>query len=490
MMLHRLLCLLAVLLPAECLMAAGEMSLDPDLGFHDCHIGTGAAKLSAQCTTLELALDPQSAAAGTLTLSIARVPARRQSARQDAFTLLAGGPGQSAIESYPAVAFAFRHVQRDRDVILIDQRGTGDSQRLSCPTPEDSLGVEFEDDVQSIRESSRECLDSLEQDPRHFTTSVAVQDLEQVRQALGISQWNLYGISYGTRVALHYLRRHPDKVRTLILDAVVPPTRPLGPDIAQLAQRSLDMILQRCADDKGCGEAFGDLDEPVQALLQSLQESPRTIRYEDIASGQIRTMRFTRQHLALTLRLLSYSSQTAALLPSMLHEAIVNDNLAPMARQAELQSRSLGQSLATGMHAAVICTEDAPYMQPDTTAVIDSYMGDKVVPSLLASCSGWPTGIIDEDFHQAVSSDVPTLVLSGGADPVTPPAYGDEVASTLSRSLHLINPEQGHMQAPFGCMPSLMAQFVDSGDIEALDTRCLERIRPLPFFVDANGPLP
>lgn len=473
--------------------AAGEKSLDPALGFSDCSIGSGAAKLVAQCAQLSVPLNPEIADSDTLDLAIARIPARRQSDARDAFTLLAGGPGQSAIESFPAVAYAFRHIMRDHDVILIDQRGTGDSSRLGCPQEPDSLGVEFDDDPAMLTESSKACLEQLDADPRLFTTSVAVQDLEAVRQALGVSQWNLYGISYGTRVALHYLRRYPDKVRTLVLDAVVPPTVPLGPDIASLAQRSLDLIFERCADDTGCSEAFGDLHTTSAELLASLKAQPRTITFEDVASGKIETMEFTWQHLAVTLRLLSYSSQTASILPSMLHEAIANDNFAPLARQAMLQSRSLGDSLATGMHHAVICTEDAPYMSPETDASVqstESYMGDKVVSSLLATCASWPAGIIDEDFRETVESSVPTLILSGEADPITPPFYGDEVAESLSNVRHIVNPAQGHMQAPFGCMPVLLAQFVDSTDTQALDTRCLERLRVLPFFVDANGPLP
>lgn len=473
-------------------LAAGEKILDPDPGFSDCSIGTGAGKLVAQCMTLAVPLDPEDLDSGTLELSIARIPARRQSTRTDAFTLLAGGPGQSALESFPAVAFAFRHIMQDHDVILVDQRGTGKSARLGCPEAPDSLGTEFDADTDRVSELAKECLDSLEHDPRLFTTSIAVRDLEQVRQALGISQWNLYGVSYGTRVALHYLRHYPDNVRTLLLDAVVPPGVALGPEIALLAQRALDLIFERCINDAGCFKAFGDQREATQALLDSLEEQPRSITYEDVATGKLTTLEFTREHLAITLRLMSYSSQTAAILPSMLHEALVNDNFAPLARLATVQSRSLGDSLATGMHHAVICTEDAPFMQATRPEAHSgtSYMGDGVVDSLLASCQSWPAGRIDADFRQPVVASTPTLILSGEADPITPPRYGEAVAGNLINSRHIINKQQGHMQAPFGCMPVLLAQFVETADARSLDTRCLERMRVLPFFVDANGPLP
>lgn len=483
------------------LYAAGEKTLASDLVFSKCAIGSGAAKMVAQCANLDVPLTPvairdelkamlDAGAINTLSLSIARIPARRQSGIKDALTLIAGGPGQSAIESFPAIAFAFRHIMKDRDVILIDQRGTGNSAKLSCPAASETSGLELDTDINHLREQSQLCLQSLDYDPRLFSTSVAVHDLEYVRKTLGVSQWNLYGISYGTRVALHYLRRFPNAVRTMTLDAVVPPSESLGPEIGPLAQRALDLIFKRCADDKECDDRFGNLNNSTARLLDSLEESPRSISYEDIATGQLSTMEFGRQHLAVTLRLMSYNSQTAALLPSMLHEAIVNDNFAPLARQANLQSNALGDALATGMHHAVICTEDAPFIDTDTLPEQTHYLGDVVVSSLLASCDGWPAGFIDKDFKNPLISDTPTLILSGQADPITPPDYGDAVADQLSHARHLVNEHQGHMQAPFGCMPTLLAQFVDSSDSGSLDTTCLERLRVMPFFVDANGPLP
>ncbi|MFK8075747.1 MAG: alpha/beta fold hydrolase [Granulosicoccus sp.] len=476
------------------LHAAGEKSLDSDLEFRECTIGSGATALIAQCATLEVPLNANSNAdsdEASLELAIARIPARRQSERHDAFTLIAGGPGQSAIETFPSVSFAFRHIMQNHDVILIDQRGTGSSAKLLCEEASDSMGLSFEVDDAQTSAQSKECLDTLDYDPTWFTTSMAVHDLEQVRKALGISQWNMYGISYGTRVALHYLRRYPDAVRTLILDAVVPPDISLGPEIAQLSQRALDLIFERCTKDIGCNEAFGHLAGATMELLESLEASPRYISFEDVASGKLSSMEFTRQHLAVTIRLMSYSAQTAAILPSMLHDAIVNDNFAPLARQTMLQTQSLGNTLATGMHHAVICTEDAPFVDKNSSRNdADTYLGEGVIQSLMASCEQWPAGQIDDDFKDPVISDVPTLILSGDADPITPPSYGNTVAEHLTNSRHIVNSHQGHMQAPFGCMPVLLAQFISAGAVNNLNVECLNRLRATPFFIDANGPLP
>lgn len=467
--------------------------------FDDCSIGSAAVQLPAKCTTLDVPLNPQAPEQGSVSLSVARIESRQRSGNTDAFTLIAGGPGQSAIESYPAVAFAFRHILRTRDLILIDQRGTGNSSPLNCPQQDESTtldaGLDLKSDPQEIAQHASTCLQSLDADPQWFTTSVAVQDLENVRTQLGISEWNLYGISYGTRVATHYLRRYPEAVRTVILDAVVPPEVSLGPDIAALAQDALEHIFARCEADNGCNAAFGNLTESTLMLLEELESNPRSITYEDVATGQLTSRDFTAEHLAVTLRLLSYSSQTAAILPSMLFEAINNNNLAPLARQADMQSSSLGNSMSTGMHHAVICTEDVPFFttNTDTSAsepVRRSYLGTAVISAIEATCSAWPPGIIDDDFKQPLISDKPVLVLSGGADPITPPAYGEQLVSTLNNAKHIVNEAQGHMQAPFGCMPILMAQFVDMAEASALQTDCLERLQPTPFFVDANGPLP
>ncbi len=490
------------LFAALCLLAtstaysAGEKTPPGDLEFTECTIGSGASALVAQCATLSVPLDAAKFGIGTdqapqIELSIARIPARRQSSRQDAFTMIAGGPGQSAIESFPAVSFAFRHIMRNHDVILIDQRGTGESEKLVCEEAPDSMGLDAEVDEEEISKLARECRESLEHDPRWFTTSMAAHDLENVRQQLGVSQWNMYGISYGTRAALHYLRRYPESIRTLTLDAVVPPDIALGPDIARLSQRALDLIFQRCRDNQGCAEAFGDLSEPTMELLESLEAQPRTISFEDVASGKLSTMEFTRDHLAVTIRLMSYSAQTAAILPSMLHDAIENDNFAPLARQSKLQTKSLGNSLATGMHHAIVCTEDAPFVDSSGNAEdANTYLGKGAVKSLLASCEHWPPGEMDADFKDPVVSGAPTLILSGEADPITPPDYGESLVEHLKNARHIVNPHQGHMQAPFGCMPVLLAKFVESADATALDASCLERLRAPPFFVDANGPLP
>ena len=227
--------------------------------------------------------------------------------------------------------------------------------------------------------------------------------------------------------------------------------------------------------------------------MQSLKEAPKEITFENFNTGKLETLSFQLEHLTTTLRMLSYSSHGISLLPALLHNAYNNDNFAPLARQARLQAENLGSTLASGMHNAVICTEDVPFidMTDDLrNQMEETFLGVVPIEALNASCRYWPQGVLDETFKTPVTSDKPVLILSGGADPVTPPEFGEEVKRTLTNSLHIINPSQGHMQAWLGCTPGIMNSFLEHASPEEIDDQCLDRQQPLPFFVNSNGPQP
>ncbi len=468
--------------------------------FTPCRIGSMPASVPAECATLsvsfthdmapELLSASSDAAPDTITLSIAKIPARANQPAADPVTLLAGGPGQSATDAWPQIRNAFYPILANRDVYLIDQRGTGDSARMDCPTP--PTDTPLSEDLEEVERAAAECYESQSLPTEWFTTSVAVRDLDSVRQALGISQWNLYGVSYGTRVALHYLRRYPQHSRSVVIDAVVAPQKPIGPEIPLHAQRALNMLFERCENEADCAEAFPELAAKTTALFTSLKNNSRIVKYENISLGALDDMEFNDQHLATTVRLLSYSSYGTAILPSMLNDASTNDNLAPFARQAAMQMTQLGGTMATGMHSAVICTEDAPYIDSmeSRDQLQSTYLGDFILDAMIASCRQWPTGVIDNDFHDPVVSDVPVLALSGEADPITPPEYAELAIQSLSNARHIINPHQSHTQAPLGCVPSIMSRFIDSADPDGLNVDCLNRLSPPALFIDANGPTP
>lgn len=462
------------------------------LPLEDCRLESNVARnsIKARCGWFEVAEDRSVADGKRIRLHVAVMPALRKDALPDPLLIISGGPGQAASDFYLSSAAAFERIRADRDIVVVDQRGTGKSNRLDCKLPDEFETARFDSEL--LKTYTRDCLAALAGDPRFYGTSVAVQDLDDVRAALGYSQINLYGISYGTRVAQHYLRRYPQKARAAVLDGVVPVEVVLGPDIAIAAQRALDAILDRCAAQLECQQAFPKIRNDLAQLSTRLTEKSIPIAIPDPRTAANTPIAFEYMHLAVALRLHSYSDDTAALLPFLIHEA-AQGRPQSMAAQALLVSRSLSEQMANGMHNAVVCTEDTPFMSRDAldyNAIDASYLRRIFVESLQAMCSVWPRGAIDEDFHAPLHSDVPTLILSGENDPVTPASYGEQAIKGFSRGRHLIFPGQGHGQFGSACGASLIRRFIEGGSSQELNADCLSRVASAPFFVDANGPAP
>jgi len=451
------------------------------------------AAYPAECTTLRVPEDPAHPDGRSIELSIARVAAISRRKAADPLFLIAGGPGGGTQAMYPMVAGAFARIGRDRDLVLVDQRGTGRSAPLDCELDEEDL---TSGDPTLVPALARRCLESLQgagRDVRPYTTSVAVQDLERVRAALGYERINLYGVSYGTRVAQHYLRRFPQRVRSVILDGVVPPGLALGPAMALDAEAALARILARCAADAACHAAYGDPVALYRSLRARLATAPVELRVADPATGTPRELRFGAQHLGAVLRLASYADAQASLLPMALHEAQVNANFTPLAGLFLMSSAGLEGQVAFGMHNTVICSEDIPFIDArdvDRARLASTYLGTEMLDGLRAICGVWPRGPMDADFRQPLASDVPVLLLSGADDPVTPPAGAETAMRGLTRSRHLVVPGEGHSQLGVTCMDRVMADFVRDADPKALDTSCLARSKPAPFFTSPAGPPP
>jgi pimeloyl-ACP methyl ester carboxylesterase len=481
--------------PAGATGAASAPSSSAAPAFRPCRLEhpSRLVALAAECTTLRVPEDPLRPAGRTIELAVARVPAISRRKAADPLFLVAGGPGMGTQAMYPTVAAAFARVGLDRDLVLVDQRGTGGSAALACELEEDDL---TNGEPAVIEALTRRCLESLEaagRDVRPYTTSVAVQDLDRVRAALGYSRINLYGVSYGTRVAQHYLRRFPQHARSAILDGVVPPGLALGPAMALDAEAALGRILARCARDVPCRAAFGDPALHYRALRTRLEAAPVELTLADPATGTPRALSFGARHLGAVLRLASYADAQASLLPMALHEAQVNRNFTPLAGLFLMTSGGLRDTIAYGMHNTVVCSEDLPYVDRravDRAALGATYLGVEMLDALESICRIWPAGPVDVDFRQPLASDVPVLLLSGSDDPVTPPEGAVAAMRGLARARHLVIDGQGHGQVGVTCMDSVLARFVRDADPAALDADCLARARPAPFFTSPAGPPP
>ncbi len=464
------------------------------LELEDCRIsaGPGYPGIKARCGTLARPENPADPESPDIELRVAVVPALNLSPDPDPVVPIAGGPGQGSIEFYAAYRGAFESLRRNRDILLVDQRGTGESATMDCPIDDEAILFESEFSLDDTIEYVRECLDELPHDPRYFTTSVAVTDLEAVREALGYTALNLYGVSYGSRVAQHFARRYPDSTRTVIIDGVVPPQLALGPEIATESQRAVDEIFARCAEDAACNERFPDLTSTFKRVVATLREAPVMVEVDHPSTGRPQAFRFSAGELAGAVRLIAYNPSMSALLPLLVHEAGLG-NYDPLASQYLLVAISMSDALAIGMHNSVMCTEDMPFLDKgaiDYDAINATYMGSFQLDALEAMCEIWPVGPLDDDFKTPLATSIPFLLLSGDADPITPPRYADMAAVDLGNAMHLIGKHQGHGQIAVGCTSRLAAQFVESASSSAIDAECLERSFVMPFFLDFSGPAP
>ena len=449
--------------------------------------------LPAECGSFTVPENPDKPGGRQIDLFVARVPAISIKKAPDALFLIAGGPGTSAVDLYTSSAPPFDRVRRDRDIVLVDQRGTGRSNRLDCKYGNENLFERF-DEVEVGPENVR-CRDDLSKtnDLRMYTTSIAVRDLDAVRVALGYERINLYGGSYGTRVAQHYARRYPESTRTLILDGVVNPEQVLGPGIAIDAEHALERILERCKDDAACAKAFADPVADYHSLRERLVANPWPATVSAAATGRPIHFEFTARHLSAVLRFASYNDDQAALLPLSLHLAVHEDNFMPLANQFRVFARSLEEAFAYGMHNSVACSEDTPFIDRaslDVAALNLTHMGAGQVEQLLDACRDWPKGVVDKDLHAPLKSDAAALLLSGSDDPVTPPAYATLAARGFADSRHVIIAGHGHGQLTAPCVDRVIAAFIRAGTAKDLDTSCTQKLPPMPFFTTLAGPAP
>lgn len=480
-----------------CAPATGDPAVARDgrlqygsLAFSPCSLATtGADAVEAQCTTLDVPENHDAPEGREITLAIAWLPARGL-AEDDPIFMIAGGPGQSALESYPQGARAFADVRRSRHVVLVDARGTGGSHPLKCEGADgDNAFVDANDaSPEGAAAFAVRCRDALSKttDLRFYGTADHVRDLDLVRERLGAERINLVGISYGTRVAQQYAARHPGHVRTVVLDSVVPNTLALGQDHARNLEAALETQFARCRNVPACGDSLGDPRRQLDAVRDALRAGGiAPVRFRDPVSGAWRTEVPQYGDLAALLRMYSYQPLTATTLPLLLHEASEGRYEALLA-QSRMLTDSIGDSIMHGMQLSVMCTEDADDMRIDNGDDA-TVLGNELVAFSQAQCAVWPKGTRDPAFRTPLAGDVPLLAISGEFDPVTPPRYGDAVVATLPNARHLVLPGQGHNVIGAGCMPKLFAQFVERADVSALDTACLARLSPLPPFAGNHG---
>jgi pimeloyl-ACP methyl ester carboxylesterase len=459
----------------------GSLTLTP------CKIGrraSGVGTADAYCTKFDVPEDWDAPSGPHIQLHVAIVKSSAVHSQTDLVTYLAGGPGGAATEDYALLAAAFAPLRQRRAILLIDQRGTGGSNALSC-TPADKT-----QDISDSRELLQQCLASVQTHaaPEHYATTDATRDLEAVRRALGSPLLDLYGVSYGTRLAQQYAEHYPASVRSVVLDSVVPNPLVLGSEHSRNLEQALRSLFAVCSSDPHCQKNFGDTYATLYRLRDRLRVHPQKLSLRDPNNYEPLQLELGAADLVSIVRFYAYNPVTAALLPLMLHEAD-QGNYAPLLSQKKLLSDSLGTEISGGMELSVICTEDADMLtaQPNQP---NTLLGDVFLERLRSACSIWPKGKRPANFHEPFVSSLPVLILAGQYDPVTPPAYGKQVASNLPAGRLLVALGQGHAVLAAGCMPKLVDQFIDQLTPQKLDASCLEALGDTPAFVDFNGAAP
>ncbi|HEX5807192.1 MAG TPA: alpha/beta fold hydrolase [Anaerolineales bacterium] len=474
---------LLLLLLAACAPRTESALRENPLSLDDCALTSPTGnQVDARCGTLTVPEDRSNPGGRQIDLKIAVIPAIKRNPEPDALFLLAGGPGQSAIEAYPAMIPLLFQIHEDRDIVLVDQRGTGESNPLRCLDPEDEALTD-----EQATEKLKACPETLDADLRFYTTEIAMTDLDEVRSALGYEVINIYGASYGTRAALTYLRMFPEHVRTVTLDAVVDSDFVMFMDAAQDGQAALLSFFARCETDAACNTAFPELRTEFEDILSHIEENPAEITIPHPLTAKPLELTVTRRMITDMVFNTLYVPDLVATLPVSIHAAYEDENYVPLISQALL----VNAGLYDGMFYAVTCTEDAPLISANEAAdrAQESVFGDRTV-DFTEVCARWPKGEVSPAFREPVSSDIPVLIFSGRADPITPPRHVDTVAESLSNEKHLLFEGMAHGNLSSRCSVRIFRDFLERASTAGLDTSCVESIQPPPFFVDFSGPRP
>ncbi|MFO1317863.1 MAG: alpha/beta hydrolase [Burkholderiales bacterium] len=484
---------LAALVAAAAVFAAGcgsDNAQRRSLALTDCRLPNLAT--AAQCGELEVPEDRDRPDGRKLRIFAAVLPANTLTPRDDPLLVLAGGPGQAASFLAP-FATRLAELRRTRDIVLVDQRGTGRSSPLACQAFKPRDDDVFETDpVPRARQCAQE-LAAQGIDAAQYTTTAWIADLEAVRKALGYPRWNVWGGSYGTRVAQEYLRRHPDAIRTVTLDGVAPPAMVITLDVWRTREAALEAVFDACAASPSCRRAHPDVAGTLARVEHALGTTGRDLAIVDPRTGAVERHRVTFDVVLAALQPLTYTPETVSLLPEMLSLA-AGGELAPLFAANPALSGNLAEQMNAALHFSVTCAEDVPRIRPGSERdVLAGLPSRRLAEQTIAVCDVWPRGRMPADFADPVRSDKPVLLLSGGMDPVTPPAYGTAVAKGFPNGRHVIAPGYGHIVSPHACAPRLLGAFVDAGSVAALPEACIARlersVRP-PLWPDRLGPQP
>lgn len=457
----------------------------------DC--GAGIAEL--ECGVLEVEENREAPNGRTLPITFVVARSSSRSPEADPVFLLAGGPGQGAAALAPMILHKFEAIRRERDLVFVDVRGTGSSAALPCDVedPEDLaqvLGASFDLDGLAKCLAGYRATDEGP-DLRQYTSAAMADDLDQVRAALGYEQVNLLGISYGTALAQVWMRRHGDHIRSAVLDGAVPLDLEILLQIPANAERALARVLADCREDRECDASFPGLERKLAQVLDDLDSNRKLEEFVHPRSGERTRVDITRAGFVQVLTAVLYSGNTTTLLPLLIERAYEGD-YAPVAAMA-LSKASLSKTISMGLYLSVACAEQLYGIDENSRRAAVAKLevfDDHALAQLEQACAHWPHAELPPAELEPVHSEVPTLVLSGRYDPVTPAEYGDHLAASFTNVRHVTVEQASHGIWHLGCGPKVIAGFFSNPEPAAVDAACFDTLARARVFLTPNGPLP
>ena len=432
----------------------------------------------AMCADVVVPVDHQRPDGEAMALNIVQLPAIRSNAQSDPVFVLAGGPGQGASGVIATLYPALRKIHQQRTLIFLDQRGTGESEPLDCELPED-MGVDVPIDA------LQQCVSSLPRSPEWYQTSHLADDTEWVRQVLGFTKINLYGVSYGTRLALTIMQRHPTSVRSAVLDGVVPFQQPIGGDFGAGVRAALEKVFVDCEATPECHEAFPNLRSEYAQVLQQLHETgPRTVVHPHSITGIQTETEVSDQVLWGVLQQLLYQGVTTSLIPYAIHNIAENDDWSTVVGWL---GNSPFEGIPIGLYLSIMCAEDVPKIDFSSEPAMD--LGVLSTTQLKEMCAIWDVKPVVNSTEQW-TSDIPVLLLSGANDPVTPPSYGDLTLSQLRNAAHVLVAGTAHNTIHHPCIYDMVTDFYQDVAPQKVHSECATDLKRPPFILSATGTAP
>ncbi len=445
-----------------------------------CHLPGSEEAL--RCIKLALPLDYAKPAGPKLNVHVTVAPAFREGARPDPLFILAGGPGQAGTDVLVLLTHVFRRVRATRDIVFIDQRGTGLSSRLDCPPlPDAEAMTEAEHDA-----ADRACIAGIKLPFSAFSTANAAHDLEQVRAALGYSTVNLWGASYGTRLAQHYARAYPSKLRSMILDGVVAPDQVI-PAGGRDGQAALELVFSDCASDVACKAAFPDLRQRYAAVAERVAGVGLQLELPDPRTARPLKLNMNSARFLGTVHSILYSAGDTRRLPFLISSAHDGRWQPFVARRNAAGDFSSSGPVAQLMHLAVVCAEDLPRLTPALRLDDASPLTASLLTRITDLCATMNVAPAARQSPTAIKA--PVLMLSGLNDPVTPPRRAIAAGELMARAQHLTVAHVGHGISQLGCAPRLLREFLDKPE-QVVKADCLKEIPAPTFQLGSAGPQP